>query len=207
MPELVLYEIRLLAEQSSTWRWTSLLQADHLDCTGEGGSVHVVVMSRSSLLEWTEGSWSSQPHSLDLSQVSHLGFVHRHQAGWRAAGLISEHGTRRPELFLLTRDSWLTSSLPDLTGDLPDLVTCQLDSSGSLVSLAYQDKVDIISATTGARLGSRDVSPRLSGVHWCSDSNILLLVSSDGTLVFTSRTLGKSNYKNGGNDNLNIRTS
>ena len=168
----------------------SSIRPEELDCAGgERGQVQVVVMTQRSLLQWSEGSWSCQPHSLELSSLSQLSFAHQTNKGWQAAGL-SSHGGKNPELFILRRDSSLTRGLPEEIRQHPFL-SCKLDCSGSVVSLASHSKVFLLSATTGDILLSREVS-QVSGVEWCCNSNLLLISASDGSLIFTSRTLGKS---------------
>ena len=131
----------------------SSIQADHLHCSVEGeeerGRVHVVLMTESSVLHcsgqldrpgaWT---WTSDKHSLDLRRVSQLSVAAQHNKGWQVAGLVSQGNNT--EIFLLTRDSGMTLTLPGKTKDDLPILSCKLDCSGSLVCLATQNKLYIL---------------------------------------------------------------
>ena len=93
-------------------------------------------MTESSVLHWSSGCWTSHRHSLELSRVSQLGFAHQPNKGWVAAGLISQGNNT--EVFLLRRDSLVTREIQE------KINSCKLDSSGSLLSIASQNKLYIL---------------------------------------------------------------
>lgn len=154
-------------------------------------------MTESCVLHWagllasSGGTWSCCPLTVELSCVSHLSVAQHQDKGWLAAGLITE-GTKT-EMFLLSPQSSLKTTLPKERREDP-ILSCELDCSGSLVCLATQNKLYLLSAITGDILLSREVS-QLAGVHWSCHGNILIISASDGTLTFTSRTLGKFTQK------------
>ena len=114
----------------------SRVRSEQLTCTGEGGRGEVFIMTESSVLHWSSGSWTSHRHSLELSRVSQLGFAHQPNKGWVAAGLVSQGNNT--EVFLLRRDSLVTREIQE------KILTCKLDCSGSLLSIASQNKLYIL---------------------------------------------------------------